>query len=270
MDQPVLTAALGAAIGLLMALTGAGGGVLGVPLLVFGLGLSVQQAAPVSLLAVCVSATLGALLGLREGIVRYRAAALMGCVALCLAPLGVWLAQRLPERPLLLAFAAVLTWTAWRMARTDASDLSPHAGSAPRAPCAVDPQAGRLRWTARCAWVLAGTGATSGLMTGLLGVGGGFVIVPALARYSDLDVRSIAATSLAVMALATASGIAAASGHGSLDLRLAATFGGAALVALLIGRRLARRLPETTLRRVFAGVSAVVAGLMLVRALGTI
>ncbi|HSI50336.1 MAG TPA: sulfite exporter TauE/SafE family protein [Ideonella sp.] len=262
---------LGAIVGLILALTGAGGGVLAVPLLVFGLHLTVQQAAPVALLAVGASAGLGAVLGLRDGIVRYRAASLIGGLAMLTAPLGVALAQHLPPRPLTGLFAMVLGWTAWRMWQQSRPAAAQSAASpaAPRQlpPCVVDAADGRLRWTAPCAWVLAATGAASGLLTGLLGVGGGFVIVPSLTHWTDLDARSIAATSLAVIALATLSGLVAATGHGHLDAGLALSFGGAAVVALLIGRVLAKRLPAAMLKRVFAVVSALVAVMMLLRAL---
>jgi hypothetical protein len=74
--------ALGALVGLLLALTGAGGGILAVPLLVFALHLGVAEAAPIGLLAVGLAAAIGAALGLRDGIVRYRAAMLMGGLAM--------------------------------------------------------------------------------------------------------------------------------------------------------------------------------------------
>lgn len=268
MDHLLLTTLLGAIVGLVLSLTGAGGGVLAVPLLVFGLGLSIQQAAPLSLLAVGGSAALGALMGWHQGILRYRAAALIGTMAMVSAPVGIWLAHQCPQRPLLAAFAVVLAWTARRMWRM-ASDSPAAAGEPPRQqPCRVNPSEGRLRWTAPCAWVLAATGLVSGLLTGLLGVGGGFVIVPSLTRYTDLDMRSIAATSLAVIALATLSGLLAASGHGTLDGSLALAFGGAAMVALLTGQRMTRNLPAKLLQRAFALVSLVVAVMMLARSLG--
>lgn len=262
-----LSALLGGIVGAIMALTGAGGGVLAVPLLVFGLHLGVKEAAPVALLAVGAAAWLGAVLGLREGIVRYRAAALIGSVAMAVAPLGVALAHRLPPAPLLLGFAAVLAWTAWRMSGLRLRPEHPQAP--PRIqPCRVNPGEGRLRWTAPCAWVLGGTGLFSGLLTGLLGVGGGFVIVPSLTRYTDLDARSIAATSLAVIALASVSGLLAAGGQGGLNLGLALSFGGAAVAALLLGRHWGRALPPALLQRGFAAVCLAVAGLMLARGLG--
>lgn len=263
---PWLSAVCGAAIGLVLAFTGAGGGVLAVPMLVFVLGLPVAQAAPVALIAVGAAAALGALLGLREGVVRYRGAALIGALAMGTAPLGVWLAARLPPQPLLLAFAALLAYTAWRMARWHPGALDEI--ELARVPCVRDPADGRLRWTPRCARVLAATGAVSGLLTGLLGVGGGFVIVPALTRVTDIAAHGVAATSLAVIALASLAGVLAAAGRGAIDPVLAAGFGGGAVFALLIGRRVAHRLPPVGLRRGFAAVSAVVAALMLARATG--
>lgn len=268
MDSLVVTAVLGAMVGLVMAMTGAGGGVLAVPLLIFVLHLTVQQAAPVALLAVGAAATLGALLGLRGGIVRYRAAALIGGMAMVMAPLGVWLAHRLPSRPLLIGFAAVLAWSAWRMFWLGHKDVDGVLAMARQQPCRIDPRDGRLRWTARCAWVLGSTGVAAGLVSGLLGVGGGFVIVPSLTRYTDLDARSITATSLAVIALAALSGVVAASGQGSLNWRLAATFGAGAVLALWAGYHVAHHLPPAALQRSFAAVSAVVAVLMLARGLG--
>ena len=119
MDSVMLTLALalGAIIGLVLALTGAGGGVLAIPLLVFGMHLSVQQAAPVGLLAVGLASALGAALALRQGMVRYRAAALIGAAGMLVAPVGVMLAGHIPNRPLLGAFALVLIYSAWRMLR---------------------------------------------------------------------------------------------------------------------------------------------------------
>lgn len=263
---PWLPVLYGSAIGLVLAFTGAGGGILAVPLLVFGLDLPVAQAAPVALIAVGASAALGALLGLREGAVRYRAAALIGGVAMALAPFGVWLAQRLPPQPLLLAFAALLAFTAWRMARWRPG--APDDGMPVHVPCQIDPGDGRLRWTARCAALLGTTGAVSGLLTGLLGVGGGFVIVPALTRVSDVPAGGVMATSLAVIALASLSGILAAGGQGHIDPALAGGFGAGAVLALVLGRRVAGRLPPAALRRSFALVSAVVALMMALRGLG--
>jgi uncharacterized protein len=273
----VLGAALGAVVGLILALTGAGGGVLAVPLLVFALDLPMRQAVPVGLIAVGLAAAVGALLGLREGTVRYRAAGLIGAAGIVLAPVGVWIGRRVPNAPLLAAFAVVLAFTAWRMVRQAVRGSSGPAAAAGAVvaqsrppPCLVNPASGRLQWTSPCAGVLAATGIVSGLLTGLLGVGGGFVIVPSLTRNTNLDTLSIMGTSLAVIALVSVSGVAAAALGGSVAWAVALPFGAGAVTALLVGRRLARRIAGVRLQLGFAALSAGVSVLLLLRAAGWI
>ena len=263
MNAITLAIALGAIIGLVMALTGAGGGVLATPLLVFGLQLPVQQAAPVGLLAVGLAAALGAALGLRQGIVRYRAAALIGVAGMLVAPLGVFMAQRLPNRPLLAAFAALLLYTAWRMLKRPATP----APLAATVLCRVNPIDHRLTWTRPCARALAGTGLIAGVLSGLLGVGGGFIIIPALKRHTDLEIRSIQATSLAVIALVSLSGVVTAALHAPVPWNAAMPFASGAVLALLAGRQFAQQLDARRLQQAFAWFSVLVAALMLARAL---
>jgi uncharacterized membrane protein YfcA len=232
--SPGSTALLGSAVGVILALTGAGGGVLAVPLLVFAASLPMQQAAPAALLGV-------------------------GLAAL----LGLSLARTLPQPPLLVAFAALMLLASGRMLST------PRAAGADRrpAPCQRPDPTGRLQWTWRCAAVLGSVGGFTGLLSGALGVGGGFVIVPALERFSNLDLRSIQATSLAVIALVSGSATASALWQGQLSGDVALPFSCGAAAGLLAGRALARVMPANTLRVAFAGVSVVVALMLLARAI---
>jgi uncharacterized membrane protein YfcA len=255
--------ALGALVGLLLALTGAGGGILAVPLLVFALHLDLAEAAPIGLLAVGLAAAMAATLGLRDGVVRYRAAMLMGGLAMVLAPLA---AQRLPNAPVTIAFSLVLALSAWRMwqrarhaARQDARATLP---------CVLDARDGRLVWTRPCAQALALTGVAAGLLSGLLGVGGGFVIVPALTRFTELSARSVVATSLAVIALASVGGVGAAAWHGAIAWDIALPFAAGSVAASLLARLIAARVAGPRLQQGFAIVSACVALLLLVRGLG--
>jgi uncharacterized membrane protein YfcA len=263
-----LALALGGMVGLVLALTGAGGGILAVPLLAFGLHLSIMQAAPVGLIAVGTASALGALLGLRERLVRYRAAALIGATGMLMAPLGVTAARFIPNPPLTAAFGLVLAVVAGRMFRQAHRNAQGGDAAMPdtvKWPCVLNPDEGRLIWTLPCAWALTATGAAAGLLSGLLGVGGGFVIVPSLNRYSNLDPRSISATSLAVIALVSVGGVSAAAWQGSIDWDIALPFAAGAVLALLVGRRLAARLAGARLQQAFAVTSAVVAVLLLVR-----
>ena len=271
MEFSLLGFALGAVVGLILALAGAGGGILAVPLLVFGMHLTIMQAAPVGLIAVGTASAFGAILGLREGLVRYRAAAVIGVTGMLLAPMGVRLARLIPNQPLMVAFSIVLAWVAWRMFN------QARRGNAVRAeqpqkplPCVMNPSEGRLIWTMPCAWALAGTGAVSGVLSGLLGVGGGFVIVPSLSRYTNLAVRSIFATSLAVIALVSIGGVTAAAWQGAIAWNIALPFAAGAIVALLAGRLIAARLAGARLQQGFAVTSAAVSMLLLARGLGWI
>jgi uncharacterized protein len=265
----MLALTLGAAVGLILALSGAGGGILAVPLLVFGLHLSIAQSAPIGLIAVGIASALGAVLGLRDGLVRYRAAALIGLVGMALAPLGVHLARIVPNEPLTIGFAFVLAFVALRMLRMSfGASAADGGGRTGDCPCLLDARSGRLRWTWRCARSLAGTGVVSGILSGLLGVGGGFVIVPALTRFTNLTTRSIMASSLAVIALVSVGGVGAAALQGSVMWPVALPFAAGAALALLAGRLLAARLQGAHLQRAFAVTSLLVALLMVAKGLG--
>lgn len=252
----VLGAALGAIIGAVLALTGAGGGILAVPLLVFGLGLNMVEAAPVGLLAVGLAASVGALLGLRQGLVRYRAALFIALIGICATPFGLMLAHRLPNAPLALVFAAVLIHACLRIWRKAARELrgEPPCGERLIMPCVLNPLQGRLRWTLPCARALAVTGGVAGLLSGLLGVGGGFVIIPALSRYTNLEMKSIVATSLAVIALVACGSVVSASVAGVMHWQVGAPFAVGAVTGLLLARPLAGKLAGPRLQQVFAVV----------------
>lgn len=168
---------LGLLIGLALGVTGAGGGILAVPLLMAAAHVPLTAAAPMGLAAVALAATLGAVLAFRAGRVRYRAAALMAACGLVASPVGLWLAHRVPTAPLTLGFAMLMAWIAWTMwrgqaPRTPASAAADHEAKAcaTRAPCLLDHRTGRLCWTPRCARALAGMGTAAGALSGLLGV----------------------------------------------------------------------------------------------------
>lgn len=260
---------LGCAVGLILALTGAGGGILAVPLLVFGAGLSMAEAGPIGLLAVGLAAALGAVMGLRNGTVRYRAALLIAGAGIVCSPFGLWLAQRSPNRPLTLAFSVVLFYVAmrvYRRAMPTPAHAAPQNKRAPP-PCRFDVQRGKLRWTAPCARALALSGIAAGALSGLLGVGGGFVMVPALQRYTDLSTQSVVATSLAVIALVSISGVAASAATGHLQWAIALPFSAGALVGMCTGRLVAAKLAGRHLQQAFAVVSALVAVALFLKAI---
>lgn len=266
MDVTALSFVMGAAVGVVLALTGAGGGILAVPLLVFGLHLQMAQAAPVGLLAVGLAASVGALLGLKEGIVRYRAALLIGLTGMLVAPLGVRLSHLLPNGPVMALFAGVLGWVAWRNLNPGRHATNP-AHHRRRPVCAMNPATGRLSWRAPCTAVLSATGALSGLLSGLLGVGGGFVIVPMLGGFSDVPARGVAATSMAVIALVCVGGVFGASSQGEMNWGVALPFAAGAAGALVAGRQFSQRWSGARLQQAFGILAGGVALAMLYRAM---
>jgi uncharacterized membrane protein YfcA len=259
---------LGLVIGVILALTGAGGGILAVPLLVFGLQLGLAQAGPIGLLAVGLAAALGAILGLRAGVVRYRAAFLIAVAGVLVAPIGLWLAHRIENRWLGILFALVLLFVAARtLHQASRRTPAPSATSDDEPPCMRDAYSGRLVWTGSCARALALAGSVAGLLSGLLGVGGGFVMVPALQRYTNLEMRAVVATSLAVIALVSVAGVLASAASGAMVWPVALPFSTGALAGMLGGRWVSARLAGPHLQIGFAVLAAAVAMCMIVNSL---
>ncbi len=260
---------LGLVIGTVLGLTGAGGGIFAVPALVFGLGMGIREAAPVALLAVGCAALLGAVQGLRAGIVRYKAATMLAIAGAVTAPLGIKLAHVLPSPWLNLIFAVVMLVVAYRMfisslgGKVDAEMPA----ELPK-PCRISRDTGRFIWNVRTATTLGGIGMISGLLTGMLGVGGGFVIVPALAHFSELRMHSIVATSLMVIALLSAVTVSVAWGAGMSLGMPALAFVAASLAGMAAGRVLVPRISSTLLQRVFSLTCVAVAAMMLMRHAG--
>lgn len=258
-----LSAFLGSIIGFILALTGAGGAILAVPLLIFGLGLSVAEAAPIALFAVCISAAAGALLALKQGRVRYRAASLIALLGILAAPGGVFLAQKIPNAPLVMLFSGVLAYAASRMFRQSMENGAVSSSGPP--PCGLG-STGRLIWTGACARSLALSGIIAGVLSGLLGVGGGFVVVPALRKATGLDMSSIVSTSLAVIALVSAAGVISTAIMGSISWSIALPFGAGAVVSMLLGSQFGRHLKGPRLQQAFAFLAGCVAAIMFANA----
>lgn len=253
---------LGLVIGVAMGVTGAGGGVLTVPALVLLLELPMQQAAAVALVSMVLAGGVGSVEGLRAGLVRYRAALLMALASLPCSTLGIQLAQALPQTWLMRGFSLVMLLSALRslLARPGTTpDSEPLGGLRALGP--IHPDSGRFIWSARSASLLAAIGALAGFMAGLLGVGGGFVIVPMLRRFTQLGIHAAVATALAIITLISLGGASGMLLHGmSPPPGLTALFAGGAVLGVLLGRRLARKMSPRQVQRAFALLLLGVAG----------
>src|SRR3569832_134875 len=266
----VIMLILGSLIGAVLGLTGAGGGILAVPALVFSMAWSMQQAAPVALIAVSGSAAIGAIDGLRHKLVRYRAAILMAVAGMLITPLGVRTAQMLSQQWLTGLFALVMLFVAARMLRKG-KGVSSDAAHVPRLTGIFYPLTGRFEWSWPTGILLAAIGAVTGFMTGLLGVGGGFIVMPLLRKFTNVPMHGIVATSLLVTALVSGASVIGACMHGvAFPAEVVFPFVAATGVGMLAGRRLAHRLSPQHVQISFAVVLVVVACGLLLKSLNFI
>ncbi|WP_127960314.1 sulfite exporter TauE/SafE family protein [Serratia microhaemolytica] len=250
----VIALLLAVVIGMLLGITGAGGAILALPTLMFCLGWSPQQAAPVALLAVASGATLGVIEAWRRALVRYRAALVMVLAGLPMVAFGSWLAQRTSVLLLTLLFALAMLLAAWRLLS------SPETTVNQRYPLRLDQQRQRFVWSGTTWLLFLSFGAFSGLMTGLLAVGGGFILVPLLRQFSPLSINSCIATSLMVVALLSSSAIVTALLQGAeLPLPFTLWFVLSVLTGMWCGRQLNQRLSETRVQTGFAWLLILVA-----------
>jgi len=258
----VLMLVLGGFIGAVLGLTGAGGGILAVPALVFSMAWSMQQAAPVALIAVSGGAAIGAIDGLRHKLVRYRAAMLMAIVGMVVTPFGVQVAHRLSQQWLTGMFALVMLFVAARLLRKGKSGESE---TVARKAGNFNPITGRFDWNWPTGFLLAMIGAITGFMTGLLGVGGGFIVTPLLRKFTNVPMHGIVATSLLVTSLVSGASVVGSFMHGiAAPMEVVLPFVAATGIGMLAGRMLTKRLSPLHVQYSFATVLVVVAcGLLL-------
>jgi uncharacterized protein len=268
-----LSLIFGALVGISLGLTGGGGALFAVPLLVYGMGLAPRDAVGISLAAVGTTALVGFLARWRRGEVEVLTGLLFSAAGMAGAPIGTWVGSRLPEPLLLLLFAGLMILISLKMWQqsataapiTDAVCPPPDPCERPaQATCQRDEQ-GRLRINSPCALLLLGIGVGIGVLSGMFGVGGGFIIVPALVLFSSMSLARAIGTSLMVIALVSISGVTSHYWQGQtipLDVTFLFVMGGVA--GLFSGQRLANRLSPTFLQKGFAIVILAVAALVMI------
>jgi uncharacterized membrane protein YfcA len=231
---------LGLVIGVLLGLLGGGGSILAVPALVYGAGVPLSAAVPTSLLVVGVSSATAVLPRLRSGQVQWRIAGVFGGAGAAAAFAGAAVNRLLDPRVVLLGFALLMVAAGVRMLR----EQETVGGD-----CALP--GGGVNWRG-CLPKAIGSGIVVGFLTGLFGVGGGFLIIPALALLLGLPMTVAVGTSLVIIVINSAAGFAAHAGDAALDYRITGTFTVAAVAGSLVAARVATRLPADRLRRWFA------------------
>jgi uncharacterized membrane protein YfcA len=238
-----LAVALAVFVGISLGLLGGGGSILTVPLLAYVAGLDPKQAIATSLFVVGVTSAVGSVTHARAGRVRWRVAGIFGAAAMAGAYGGGRLAHLVPGNILLIAFALIMIAAAVAMlrGRRDIGDES--AGPLPIAKIVLQ-------------------GASVGVISGLVGAGGGFLLVPAMALLGGLPMPVAVGTSLVVISMQSFAGLAGHLAGESIDWKLAGMVTAAAVVGSVIGGRLTARIEPATLRRAFGwfvlGMAAVV------------
>ncbi|MDE0805377.1 MAG: sulfite exporter TauE/SafE family protein [Acidimicrobiales bacterium] len=232
----LIALAAGLAIGVALGLLGGGGSILAVPALVYLLDQDIATAVPTSLLVVGMASLTGVAAHARDGDVRWRIAAGFALPGVATSFAGAWVNSRLDQNVLLLVFAGLMVIVAVHMLMS--SD---------------EPEDEGRRFEGRSRLLAAGVaGAAVGFLTGLLGVGGGFLIVPALVLTLHLPMAVAVGTSLVVIVANSAAGFVANSSGADLDWVIAGAFIAGGLAGAIPGSRFAPRLDEARLRNGFA------------------
>jgi uncharacterized protein len=251
----VLGSILAVLIGVSLGLLGGGGSILTVPILVYVLGQGTHEAIATSLLVVGATSLAALVPHARRGRVRWRTGLLFGATSMVGAFTAGSLAHLIPGAILLLAFGAVMLLSAVMMMRKNAAR-----------------DAGSRDDTERPYVKILFDGLAVGAMTGLIGAGGGFLVVPALVLLGGLPMRDAVGTSLLVIAMNSFAAFAGHAGSIELDLGLAAWVTAAAVGGSFAGAALAGKVPQDLLRRGFAWFVVMMAVFLLLqevpRALG--
>ncbi len=258
----LLTLLFGALVGFSLGLTGGGGAIFAVPLLVYGLGVPAREAVGVSLLTVGSTSLVGFSQRAWRGMVEFPTGLLFAIAGMLGAPVGSWLADRIPETILLSLFALLMLVIAvrmWTKARDTSARLPIIMDENAGPTCRRDPE-GKLHITSPCAMLLGIVGLGAGVLSGMFGVGGGFIIVPALIMFSGMGMQRAIGTSLLVITLISASGTVNHLLAGKdLTLGTAGVFTAGSIAGLFAGSSLAQRLAGPVLQKVFAAAIVVVA-----------
>lgn len=235
MEQLALDLLMGFAIGLSLGMLGGGGSILTVPALVYLVGQSPQSAVTTSLAIVGANSAMGAFFHNREGTCNWKVALVFGGAGMVTAYLSAGLSRLFSSSMLMVLFALLMLFIGllmlWRKETGSGEDTCVHRG-----------------WPAA---LLGGAGV--GLLTGMLGVGGGFLIVPALVMFVGLPMSQAVGTSLIIIAANSLAGLAGHMETPGFDLALTLTFLTGGFAGTFTGSRLVKHISAIRLRQVFAG-----------------
>ncbi|WP_027332050.1 sulfite exporter TauE/SafE family protein [Mycolicibacterium tusciae] len=247
-----LALALGVVIGVLLGLLGGGGSILAVPALVYVLGLDIEQAIPISLIVIAVASAVGALPKVRAQQVQWRLAGVFAAAGIPATYLGAAIGRHLPQAAIMIGFAVVMIAAGVRML-LDSADT----GTA----CEVGNDG--INWR-RCAPRSIPAAIVVGLLTGLFGVGGGFLIIPALVVLLGVEMPIAVGTSLLIITANSAAGVFSHLDGPSINWSLTTAFVGTAIAGSLIAGHFGTKIDTGRLQHWFAYLVLAVAAYVLV------
>jgi uncharacterized protein len=224
---------LGYGIGLSLGLLGGGGSILTVPALVYLVGQTPQVAVTTSLAIVGANSMMGAMFHGSKGKLDWKVALIFGSAGMLVSYLSAGISKHITPELLLVAFAILMLVIGMMLLFRRAKEEG-------------------TSYTARPLLLVVVSGAGVGLLTGILGVGGGFLVVPALVMLLGLPVQVAVGTSLVVIAMNSAAGFLGHVGSGSLDWTVTLIFVAAGLMGTFSGMRLSSRLSSSKLQKAFA------------------
>jgi uncharacterized membrane protein YfcA len=243
-----LVLALAVLVGISLGLLGGGGSILTVPILSYIAGMSPKAAIASSLFVVAVTSGAALIPHARAGRVKWRTGLLFGGGGMAGAFLGGRLAAHLSGHLLMMLFALMMAATAIAMLRPARTAAVATNRELPVATVLLE-------------------GVVVGVVTGLIGAGGGFLVVPALVLLGGLSMQTAVGTSLLVISLKSFAGLAGHLGHVDVDWPLTLAVTAIAVAGSVVGARLAGRIPPAVLRRAFGVFIIVMAGLVLAKEL---
>jgi len=238
--------------GLLLGILGSGGSIVTLPALLYLLDVTPKPAIAMSLGIVAITASITAIQHGLQGHVNLKITAIFGLFGIVGTYAGARLGVITPVIIQLGIFALVMYIAAWEMLKPQHKSVGAACVECPAGDCS------KLRYGH-----IALHGIVVGILTGLIGVGGGFLIVPALVLLSGLSMKQAVGTSLSIIALKSFAGFAGYAGSVEIDYSLLGNFTAIAIVGSLIGGQIADRLPDLLLRRSFGGFLLVVASYIL-------
>ncbi|MEO8612037.1 MAG: sulfite exporter TauE/SafE family protein [Chloroflexota bacterium] len=230
----ILNLVLGFGIGASLGLLGGGGSILTVPALVYLVGQTPQVAVTTSLAIVGANSALGAFFHRSQGTLNWRVALIFGGSGMVVSYLAAGFSKQFSPNVLMVAFALLMLFVGMVLVRQKQAQVS------------------ALQVNELKLWKVLVGGVSVGLLTGILGVGGGFLIVPALVMLVGLPMHHAVGTSLVVIAMNSLAGFLGHLSGIALDLPLITVFIAAGLLGTFAGARLGKRLDASLLRKAFA------------------